>query len=1013
MGGGAQTLEDHAWGKGKHDNFVRMSIDRLTLNYPLVLTHTAFACIKPYDYGADSGNELTVGGTVSGPDGDLPDIEISYGIFYKDSTTEFRTARTDRTGIYGATHPVTKEIAYVDFYMLNEEDFPKYKSEKIVAIYEFLEQPPIGDKEVKIEENPKTGKPFTAVAADGVSTLKFTLSLPGCTDVKIHVQGRHGKFAGDCMDSKRMITLDSKGQAEIIYTPRPTISKYYLTTDMDVHSDDPPVYGGIDSMEVRYTDAYGREGKIRTKILVCRPPVMLVHGFLGGPDTWSMLSKFLQKCKYDTYMGNYYATNQNIESLAVTLRLDIRRQKMEYANANINLTKVDIIGHSMGGLIARSYTHNETIYRDDVRKLITVGTPHRGSSWIDVEFGKKGAAWFVTHKIPAEQLLANSPFLQKLNKGWDKRGHLNSKVEHGNIYGFPGDLIVSATSAYLNGVVNHPEFNVKHSTDISSKRTAITESEIINERIERWLQTTLPPQQLKGMNAIIYEYTGDVYVDTSEITSEKVEITPTNLISYATLRTEHESTATIHLSLINQVWGIITLDEDSEIKIGDFSPTLVEICLSKGSATFHSNSEDTHFRVPVKIEKVKADEWWNHHPHAVIRGLDTEFNIIAGDNIEVNCLEGKLIIDSSNAIEGDIILSASESMIIQPQAIKIIEEIKDDDSENIIVDIGYVCPQNYTEAYEQCMAAYNKMAKLMAEGKGDTPEGAEAYREYARANECLESLPLEGLNETEQPAPSGLGMLCQEATLTHSGFDFSEGTAGESLIRDGEIIFWQPGSATHPDYPRDSGYLWWRNTRLDDVNRSSQTKDMGTVDIATVREVPAEWDKSPLIPPLLVGHTIVAKCYDGYVKFQVISVGPTDESARVKYCYSPNTTFPEETLTPTPTISCNWTGAWQTSWGEMVLSQTWNQVNGTYPHDSGRITGTVSGSDLTGTWSEGPSYSPPNDAGDMQLTIAADCNSFTGIWRYGSSGGWSNIPGMKIMGQTMVLLLCPELVGRR
>ena len=150
---------------------------------------------------------------------------------------------------------------------------------------------------------------------------------------------------------------------------------------------------------------------------------------------------------------------------------------------------------------------------------------------------------------------------------------------------------------------------------------------------------------------------------------------------------------------------------------------------------------------------------------------------------------------------------------------------------------------------------------------------------------------------------TGSGTSYLEATLTHSGFDFSEGTTGESLIRDGEVIYWQPGHAgTHPDYPDYSEYLWWRNTYLDDVNRASQTKDMGAVDIATVREVPAEWDKPPLIPPLLVGHTIVAKCYDGYVKFQVISIGTVNASARVKYLYSTDMTFDEgtPTLQPTP-----------------------------------------------------------------------------------------------------------------
>jgi len=146
-------------------------------------------------------------------------------------------------------------------------------------------------------------------------------------------------------------------------------------------------------------------------------------------------------------------------------------------------------------------------------------------------------------------------------------------------------------------------------------------------------------------------------------------------------------------------------------------------------------------------------------------------------------------------------------------------------------------------------------------------------------------------SDSKSPSTSTLpGASYPEAVLTHEGFDFSQGDKGTYPTYDGEIIYWQSGAATHPDYAREE-YLWWRNTHLDDVNFASQTKDMGAVDIATVREVPAEWDKSPLIPPLLVGHTIVAKCYDGYVKFQVISIDLTAESATVKYWYSSGTTF--------------------------------------------------------------------------------------------------------------------------
>jgi hypothetical protein len=41
-------------------------------------------------------------------------------------------------------------------------------------------------------------------------------------------------------------------------------------------------------------------------------------------------------------------------------------------------------------------------------------------------------------------------------------------------------------------------------------------------------------------------------------------------------------------------------------------------------------------------------------------------------------------------------------------------------------------------AHEECMTAYNEMAKLMAAGKGDTPEGKKAYQKYIFAKEKYE-----------------------------------------------------------------------------------------------------------------------------------------------------------------------------------------------------------------------------------------------------------------------------------
>jgi hypothetical protein len=95
-------------------------------------------------------------------------------------------------------------------------------------------------------------------------------------------------------------------------------------------------------------------------------------------------------------------------------------------------------------------------------------------------------------------------------------------------------------------------------------------------------------------------------------------------------------------------------------------------------------------------------------------------------------------------------------------------------------------------------------------------------------------------------------------------------------------------------------------------------------------------------------------------------------------------------------LSYDWSGTWSTTYGMMHLTQTGNQVAGTYDTNNGHITGTVSGNVLSGTWSEAPTYSLPNHAGDFEFTVSSDGKTFTGHWRFDSSGSWTNWTGTTI-----------------
>ena len=71
----------------------------------------------------------------------------------------------------------------------------------------------------------------------------------------------------------------------------------------------------------------------------------------------------------------------------------------------------------------------------------------------------------------------------------------------------------------------------------------------------------------------------------------------------------------------------------------------------------------------------------------------------------------------------------------------------------------------------------------------------------------------------------------------------------------------------------------------------------------------------------------------------------------------------------------NFSGNWNTDYGPMTMSQTASNLTGTYPNYSGKITGTVNGNILSGSWTDN------TGSGTLTFTLSADGNSFTGTWQ--------------------------------
>ena len=104
-------------------------------------------------------------------------------------------------------------------------------------------------------------------------------------------------------------------------------------------------------------------------------PVVLLHGFVDNRSVFVLLRRVL------TRHGRGCVESLNYSPLTCDLRsaAELLGRRVEEIRARTGHTEVDIVGHSLGGLIARYYVQR---LRGDtrVRTLVMLGTPHSGTT---------------------------------------------------------------------------------------------------------------------------------------------------------------------------------------------------------------------------------------------------------------------------------------------------------------------------------------------------------------------------------------------------------------------------------------------------------------------------------------------------------------------------------------------------------------------------------------------------------------------------------------------------------
>ncbi|WP_397546763.1 T9SS type A sorting domain-containing protein [Rhodothermus marinus] len=154
-------------------------------------------------------------------------------------------------------------------------------------------------------------------------------------------------------------------------------------------------------------------------------PLIMVHGLWSDASTWDSMKTFPEKGIYTFAVGDGVIPGKKMDTGSIAIlnfkpftattiddNAQTLRDYIEGIRQQTKAQEVDIIAHSMGGLISRQYIHKymqkEALPlwnpRPPVRFLFTLGTPHWGSPCADLLY--TGATLFSLYQLVKNLALA-------------------------------------------------------------------------------------------------------------------------------------------------------------------------------------------------------------------------------------------------------------------------------------------------------------------------------------------------------------------------------------------------------------------------------------------------------------------------------------------------------------------------------------------------------------------------------------------------------------------------------
>ena len=189
------------------------------------------------------------------------------------------------------------------------------------------------------------------------------------------------------------------------------------------------LYGALRAQLGSIREVYLRSNRIvrRNDFADAQETVLLLNGFFQTRTVWEVMEDRLRNHGFGVLSFDLGGVLWRYQVRSITDQASMIADKIENICRKYDIERMHIVGHSMGGLLARQYIQHRGGDRR-VKSLITLGTPHHGTPTAVVGLGVTGLGLI---SESATQMIPGSSFIKRLRRTpWPAHIPLTSIYSH-------------------------------------------------------------------------------------------------------------------------------------------------------------------------------------------------------------------------------------------------------------------------------------------------------------------------------------------------------------------------------------------------------------------------------------------------------------------------------------------------------------------------------------------------------------------------------------------------------